>query len=90
MRIIDEGELELVEREVASLKLKLSVDLQPSFWGRKRMLRYLGETTEKLKNGIDFYVTGTSMFGSDMGYALKLIYKAALQVMLLIKLLISD
>ncbi len=74
------GELELVERELANLKLKLSIDIQPSFWGRERIVRYLGETTEKLKKSIDFYVTGTKLYGSDVLYALKLIHKA-LQVM---------
>lgn len=39
--------------------------------------RYVRETYDRIKNGLDFYWTGTKILGNDIGYALTLVSKAA-------------
>ena len=34
------------------------------------------ETYDKIKGGLDFYLTGTKILGNDIGYALTLVSKA--------------
>lgn len=41
------------------------------------MTRYVKETYEKIRSGVDFYWTGTKVLGNDVGYALSLVIKAA-------------
>lgn len=38
--------------------------------------RYVKETYDKIKSGVDFYWTGTKLLGNDVGYALTLVSKA--------------
>ncbi|CAM9276618.1 unnamed protein product [Ascophyllum nodosum] len=77
--VIDEDELELVSREVLDLKNRLGMDLENPALSidPEKVSRYVRETYEKVKHGIDFYWTGTKILGSDIGYALTLISKAA-------------
>lgn len=41
-----------------------------------RVCRYVKETYDKIKSGLDFYLTGTKILGNDVGYALSLLSKA--------------
>eukprot|EP00904_Undaria_pinnatifida_P010440 jgi/Undpi1/6526/HiC_scaffold_20.g09005.m1 len=77
--VIDEDELELVSREVLDLKNRLGLDLEnPAFSvDPEKVSRYVKETYEKIKDGLSFYWTGTKILGSDVGYALTLVTKAA-------------
>ncbi|CAM9495735.1 unnamed protein product [Pylaiella littoralis] len=77
--VIDEDELELVSREVLDLKNRLGLDLvNPalSVDPEKVSRRYLKETYDKIKSGVDFYWTGTKILGNDVGYAFTLVSKA--------------
>ncbi|CAM9195879.1 unnamed protein product, partial [Phaeothamnion confervicola] len=79
MLLVDDDELELVAREVTDLKQRLGMELQTpqlSVDGEK-VARYLRDTLAKVKNGLDFYVTGTKLIGNDIQYAVFLISKAA-------------
>lgn len=76
---LDEDELELVSREVVDLKNRLGMDLEnPAFTvDPEKVTRYVKETYEKIRSGVDFYWTGTKVLGNDVGYALSLVIKAA-------------
>ncbi|CAM9627769.1 unnamed protein product [Discosporangium mesarthrocarpum] len=43
----------------------------------EKVLRYLRETLDKIRGGLDFYITGTKLLGNDVGYAMSLVGKAA-------------
>lgn len=62
--IIDEGELELAEREISDLKLRLGMNLQSmsNVLDAEKAIRYVKESVDKVKKGVDFYVTGTKVF----------------------------
>eukprot|EP00752_Nemacystus_decipiens_P004120 g3769.t1 len=76
--VIDEDELELVSREVLDLKNRLGLDLENPALSvdPEKVTRYVKESYDKIKGGLDFYLTGTKILGNDIGYALTLVSKA--------------
>ncbi|CAM9176810.1 unnamed protein product [Scytosiphon promiscuus] len=76
--VIDEDELELVSREVLDLKNRLGLDLENPALSvdPEKAARYVKDTYDKIKSGVDFYWTGTKLLGNDVGYALSLVSKA--------------
>ncbi|CAN0125020.1 unnamed protein product, partial [Hapterophycus canaliculatus] len=69
---------QLVSREVLDLKNRLGLDLENPALSvdPEKAARYVKETSEKIRSGVDFYWTGTKLLGNDVGYALSLVSKA--------------
>lgn len=68
---IDESELEVLEKEISDLKVRLGFDMQGTAidWG-KSMRNIWEESAVKLREGVAFYIKGTKMLFSDILYAL--------------------
>eukprot|EP00668_Euglena_longa_P017204 GGOE01021567.1.p1 GENE.GGOE01021567.1~~GGOE01021567.1.p1 ORF type:complete len:640 (-),score=149.32 GGOE01021567.1:278-2023(-) len=70
---IDQSELDVLEKEISELKVRLGLDIQGTTidWG-KGLRDFWEENAAKFREGVAFCIKGTRMLFGDVTYALRL------------------
>eukprot|EP00669_Euglena_mutabilis_P010201 TRINITY_DN4971_c0_g1_i1.p4 TRINITY_DN4971_c0_g1~~TRINITY_DN4971_c0_g1_i1.p4 ORF type:complete len:235 (-),score=130.20 TRINITY_DN4971_c0_g1_i1:223-927(-) len=68
---VDESELQVLEKEIGDLKVRLGFDMAGTSidWG-KSVQDFVRENSDKFREGVAFYIKGTKLLFSDLLYAL--------------------